>query len=179
MFCGSIIFISVCAIIVLGAESKQTNYTNKCEIPASAPRKVEEFINQCQDEIKLAILSEALQTLNANENAHSRAKRAAFTDDEKRIAGCLLQCVYRKMKAVNEHGFPTTEGLVSLYTNGIEQKEYIRATIESVNTCMKMAEQKYLIKPDSIDENGKTCDIAYDVFDCISEEIGKYCGQTL
>nr|AQY18975.1 odorant-binding protein [Galeruca daurica] len=178
MFYSLIIFILVCAATVLGAELEQTNYTNKCEIPASAPRKVEEFINQCQDDIKLAILSEALETLNVNENHHSRAKRAAFTDDEKRIAGCLLQCVYRKMKAVNEYGFPTADGLVSLYTSGIEHKEYIRTTIQSVNVCVKIAEKKYLVTPNSLDELGKTCDIAYDIFDCISDEIGKYCGQT-
>ncbi|XP_056635999.1 general odorant-binding protein 70 [Diorhabda sublineata] len=178
MFYASIILILTGTATVLSAEIKQSNYTNKCEIPASAPRKVEEFINQCQDEIKLAILSEALEILNVNENHHTRAKRAAFSDDEKRIAGCLLQCVYRKMKAVNENGFPTTDGLVALYTSGIEHKEYVRATITSVNICLKMAEKKYLVSPNSLNEPGITCDIAYDVFDCVSEEIGKYCGQT-
>lgn len=29
-----------------------------------------------------------------------------------------------------------------------------------------------------LSEHGVICDVAYDVFDCISEEIGKYCGQT-
>jgi hypothetical protein len=30
---------------------------NKCDIPPTAPKKIEDVINQCQDEIKLAILS--------------------------------------------------------------------------------------------------------------------------
>ncbi|KAJ8918413.1 hypothetical protein NQ315_008110 [Exocentrus adspersus] len=152
--------------------------SGKCDIPPSAPKRIEEVINQCQDEIKLAILSEALQTFNVNENSHSRAKRAAFNDDERRIAGCLLQCVYRKMNAVNEKGFPTVEGLVALYTEGISQKDYILATVQAVNVCLINSQKKYLVTPQSIDESGKTCDIAYDVFDCVSEEIGKYCGQT-
>nr|AIX97019.1 odorant-binding protein 25 [Monochamus alternatus] len=152
--------------------------SGRCDIPPSAPKKVEDIINQCQDEIKLAILSEALQAFNVNEHTRSRAKRATFSEDEKRIAGCLLQCVYRKMNAVNEKGFPTVEGLVSLYTQGISQKDYILATIQAVNTCLFKSQRKYLITPQSIDENGKTCDIAYDVFDCVSDEIGKYCGQT-
>lgn len=25
---------------------------------------------------------------------------------------------------------------------------------------------------------GKTCDIAYEVFDCVADEVGQYCGQT-
>nr|AUF72969.1 odorant-binding protein [Anoplophora chinensis] len=152
--------------------------SGRCDIPPSAPKKVEEIINQCQDEIKLAILSEALQAFNVNEHSRSRAKRATFSEDEKRIAGCLLQCVYRKMDAVNEKGFPTVQGLVSLYTEGISQKDYILATVQAVNTCLIKSQKKYLITPQSIDENGKTCDIAYDVFDCVSDEIGKYCGQT-
>ncbi|CAH1104841.1 unnamed protein product [Psylliodes chrysocephalus] len=157
------------------------NFTNKCEIPPSAPKKVEEVINQCQDEIKLAILSEALEALNVNshENQHNREKRAAFTEDERRIAGCLLQCVYRKMKAVNEYGFPTVEGLVNLYTTGIKQKEYILATVQSVEFCIKQTKKEYLVTQESLaEEHGKICDIAYEVFDCVSEEIGNYCGQT-
>ncbi|KAG5873739.1 hypothetical protein JTB14_021701 [Gonioctena quinquepunctata] len=156
----------------------QTYQTNKCDIPPTAPKRIENVINQCQDEIKIAILSEALEALNVNEHRHSRAKREAFTDDEKRIAGCLLQCVYRKMNAVNEKGFPTVDGLISLYTDGISQKDYVLATMQAVNHCLYHTQKKHLITPQSIEEHGKTCDIAYDVFDCVSDEIGKYCGQT-
>lgn len=35
----------------------QKNVTAKCDIPPSAPKKIEEVINHCQDEIKIAILS--------------------------------------------------------------------------------------------------------------------------
>nr|USH46141.1 odorant binding protein 11 [Apriona germarii] len=177
MFSRAVCIIGFCSVfstVVQGEEGP----SGKCDIPSSAPKKIEETINQCQDDIKLAILSEALQALSVNEHTQSRAKREAFSNDEKRIAGCLLQCVYRKMNAVNEKGFPTVEGLVALYTEGISQKDYILATVQAVNLCLVKSQKKYLLTPQSIDENGKTCDIAYDVFECVSEEIGKYCGQT-
>ncbi|KAG5897507.1 hypothetical protein JTB14_030005 [Gonioctena quinquepunctata] len=45
-------------IVRVGAETYQTN---KCDIPPTAPKRIENVINQCQDEIKIAILSEALK----------------------------------------------------------------------------------------------------------------------
>lgn len=35
----------------------QKNVTGKCDIPPTAPKRIEEVINQCQDEIKIAILA--------------------------------------------------------------------------------------------------------------------------
>ncbi|XP_019871740.1 general odorant-binding protein 70 [Aethina tumida] len=170
----TLLIIAVAVVLLGTVESK----SKVCEIPETAPQKIESVINECQDEIKIAILSEALEALSITEHKNSRAKRSAFSRDEKRIAGCLLQCVYRKMKAVNEKGFPTTEGLVKLYTEGITQKEYILATLQSVSTCLVDAHKKHLTTPQAIEQEGKTCDIAYDIFDCVSEKIGEYCGQT-
>ncbi|EFA04515.2 general odorant-binding protein 70 isoform X2 [Tribolium castaneum] len=173
--CPKFCILVLSIIVIVQAEDAKEK---KCDIPPTAPKKIEDVINQCQDEIKLAILTEALEALNINEHTKSRAKRDTFSDDEKRIAGCLLQCVYRKMKAVNEKGFPTVEGLVALYSEGVTQKEYIIATLQAVNVCLNKAQKKHLTKPQSLEEHGKTCDIAYDVFDCVSERIGEYCGQT-
>ncbi|CAH2010619.1 unnamed protein product [Acanthoscelides obtectus] len=94
-------------LLVESGEAKQNITSNKCDIPPSAPKRIEEAINSCQDEIKIAILSEALSALNANDHhPKNRAKRATFSNDEKRIAGCLLQCVYRKMKAMKMDSQP-------------------------------------------------------------------------
>ncbi|KAJ8930710.1 hypothetical protein NQ314_016475 [Rhamnusium bicolor] len=79
---------------------------------------------------------------------------------------------------VNEKGFPTVEGLVTLYTEGITKKDYILATVQAVHLCLNKSQKKYLTTPQAIEEHGKTCTIAYEVFDCVSDEIGKYCGQT-
>ncbi|KAF7274662.1 odorant-binding protein 73a [Rhynchophorus ferrugineus] len=163
-------------VIVCSCQALQDVIPKKCDIPATAPKKIEEVINTCQDEIKIVILSEALEALNINEEK-SRAKRSVFSPDEKRIAGCLLQCVYRKLEAVNEHGFPIEEGLVTLYTEGVTQKEYVLATRQAVNTCLTNVQKTYSVTPHSIQES-KVCEVAYDVFECVSDEVAKYCGQT-
>ncbi|KAK5645823.1 hypothetical protein RI129_004287 [Pyrocoelia pectoralis] len=167
----------------------------KCQVPVAAPQNIEKVVNQCQDEIKTALLSEAFHFLSDKESVGaSRRKRETFTNDERRIAGCLLQCVYRKMKAVNHNGFPTSEGLVALYTEGVLDKEYLVASHKAVNTCLIDAQKKHLPTPQSLQRKsfnnltcrfiffavkGKTCDIAFDVFDCVSDRIGEYCGQSL
>nr|USE58851.1 odorant-binding protein [Lasioderma serricorne] len=168
-----LVLLAVCVLCKNFEEAK------KCKIPPTAPAKIQHVINECQDEIKLAIISEALQVLQ--ENVHptkNRAKRETFSNDERRIAGCLLQCVYRKMDAINEYGFPTVEGLMSIYTEGVTDKDYNIATAQAVYKCLQDAQKKYITTPQSLEEDGKTCDIAYDVFDCVSERIGEYCGQT-
>nr|UYW66746.1 odorant binding protein [Hippodamia variegata] len=171
---GKLLFvIAFCAAVVLG-EAKN----KKCNIPPTAPKRIEKVINQCQDEIKVAILAEALEAASLIDSPQKRSKRETFSSEERRIAGCLLHCVYRKMKAVNDKGFPTVEGLVSLYTEGIEDKEYILATLQSVNVCLAKAQKEFITTPQSLEARGKTCEIAYDVFDCVSEKIGEYCGQT-
>ncbi|KAL1491301.1 hypothetical protein ABEB36_011918 [Hypothenemus hampei] len=177
-----VFLLGVCVFAVSGALLKNDNTTesinvNRCEIPTAAPKKIEEVINTCQDEIKIAILSEALEALNVNEHKVSREKRSAFSEDERKIAGCLLQCVYRKMRAVNEYGFPTVDGMVSLYTEGVTQKEYVLATLQAVTKCLVKAQKAYSL-PTGVFQASKACDVAYDVFDCVSEEVAKYCGQT-
>lgn len=79
---------------------------------------------------------------------------------------------------MNEQGFPTTEGLVSLYTTGVEDKGYKLATYQGVHNCLNLAQKTHLQTPQALEVPGKSCDIAYDVFDCVSEEVGRYCGQT-
>lgn len=40
--------------------------------------------------ITIYFLSEAIEALNVNDQANSRTKRAAFSDDERRIAGVSI-----------------------------------------------------------------------------------------
>lgn len=178
--CSFYLLLSV--VCVIGQSEDNSGRALRCKVPTVAPKNIEKVINDCQEEIKVAILAEALNTLNegrsqVSEDVHNREKRQAFSNDEKRIAGCLLQCVYRRMNVLNKVGFPTMEGLVRLYSENVNDKEYLVATYQSVYTCVNMAKKVHLITPQSIEEVGKTCDIAYDVFDCVSEKIGEYCGQ--
>ncbi|KAG8320735.1 odorant binding [Homalodisca vitripennis] len=118
-----------------------------CVPPATAPAKLEAVIEQCQDEIKQAVLEEALQVLGDASRelelaSNTRSKRETFTSEERRIAGCLLQCVYRKVKAVDENGLPTVSGLVHLYSDGVSDRNYFLATLQAVHQCMTLANNR-------------------------------------
>ncbi|KAF5306634.1 hypothetical protein FQA39_LY08823 [Lamprigera yunnana] len=127
-----------------GIESQKT----KCRIPVTAPRNIAKVINQCQDEIKTSILSEAVHFLSdIDEEQIRRKKRETFSKGERKIAGCLLQCVYRKMNAVNSSGFPTMEGLVALYTEDVEDRDYILASYQAVHKCLTDVQKKQLATP--------------------------------
>lgn len=110
--------------------------------------------------------------------AKSRAKRQAFTEDERRIAGCLLHCVYKKVKALNPAGVPTGEGLVKLYAEGVQDASYFLATAQAVNHCLGAAQQQGRLLPQSIKEPGQKCYLAYDLFECVSDQIIEYCGAS-
>ncbi|KAI5699279.1 hypothetical protein M8J76_004235 [Diaphorina citri] len=169
------------------AKAAEPRKYSKCEPPTSAPQKLEKIIGQCQDEIKQALLQEALEVIddvkqqigNSNNNAyntpHTRTKRENFSGEERRVAGCLLQCVYRKVKAVDSNNFPSAEGLVRLYSEGVQDRNYFTATYQAVQFCMKLAEQVRQSKPNGVLDGGQTCDLAYDMFNCVSDQIEKFC----
>nr|AMA98168.1 chemosensory protein [Blattella germanica] len=148
----------------------------RCQSPAIAPQRIEKVIADCQDEIKLAILQEALDDLEISTDVlTSRTKREAFSPDERRIAGCLLQCVYRKVRAVDSSGFPTREGLVRLYADGVEERGYYIATAQASQQCLQAAHQR---RQKSAPRGQQSCDMAYDIFECISNKISEYCSGT-
>uniref|UniRef100_A0A8D8R0C7 General odorant-binding protein 70 n=1 Tax=Cacopsylla melanoneura TaxID=428564 RepID=A0A8D8R0C7_9HEMI len=180
-------------------QAAESRKYSKCEPPTTAPQKLEKIIGQCQDEIKQALLQEALEVIddvkhqignkqnhkqhqnsnNDNKAAafvpHTRTKRENFSGEERRVAGCLLQCVYRKVKAVDANNFPSAEGLVRLYSEGVQDRNYFTATYQSVQFCMKLAEQVRQSKPNGVLDGGQTCDLAYDMFNCVSDQIEKFC----
>ncbi|XP_054262006.1 general odorant-binding protein 70 [Macrosteles quadrilineatus] len=155
-----------------------------CVPPAAAPAQLEAVIEQCQEDIKQAVLEEALQVLgdagqelDANPLKHNRTRRETFTGEERRIAGCLLQCVYRKVKAVDERGLPTIPGMVRLYSDGVSDRNYFLATVQAVHQCMSAAEHRRSLNPSVVQDGGYTCDLAYDMFTCVSDRIEAICGQ--
>nr|AYP30801.1 OBP2 [Corythucha ciliata] len=158
-----------------------TERTPLCKAPTNAPVKLEKVINQCQDEIKYALLREALSVLGESvtqNRPNARGKRDLFNNEEKRIAGCLLQCVYRKMKALDSNGIPTPTGLVKIYSEGVSDRNYYLATIQSVQQCLAQELKERNGNPDLIKTEGYTCDVAYDIFNCVSEQIELLCGST-
>ncbi|XP_065159319.1 general odorant-binding protein 70-like [Atheta coriaria] len=207
---------AVCAayIVVLALQGQLSSAQNvtatRCKVPNKAPENIEKVIALCQEEIQQTLIAEALEALNVqeavmfaqndekplNENDGDekvRRKRSYFSEDEQKIAGCLLQCVFRRKNALNALGYPTVEGMVHLYTEGIDEKPYVLATVQAVHTCLNKVHivvdqnEKNTERSDqAIDTSNKshskvigtTCEVAYQVFDCVSDKIQEYCGQS-
>ncbi|XP_034237681.1 general odorant-binding protein 70 [Thrips palmi] len=187
----TVVAVAVLAAAVADAAAPQVR--GRCATPPAAPQRIEKVINECQDDIKLSIIEEALSVLGESateliskevkgrapaKSAKSRAKRQAFTEDERRIAGCLLHCVYKKVKALNPAGVPTGEGLVKLYAEGVQDASYFLATAQAVNHCLGAAQQQGRLLPQSVKEPGQKCYLAYDLFECVSDQIIEYCGAS-
>lgn len=105
-----------------------------------------------------------------------------------------MQCIYEKNHAVDQLGWPTLDGLVNFYSEGVNEHGYFMATLRAVDYCLKGSSAKYHVNRRSTPgniylfrllvnqcdyylENGQTCDVAFDVFDCISDRITEYCSD--
>ncbi|EDW72711.1 Odorant-binding protein 73a [Drosophila willistoni] len=95
--------------------------------------------------------------------------------EDKRIAGCLLHCVYAKNNAIDKFGWPTLDGLVDFYSEGVHEHGFFMATLRSVNLCLRAMTNKYHVNRKRLPQKGESCDLAFDVFDCISDQITGYC----
>ncbi|XP_022212296.2 general odorant-binding protein 70 [Drosophila obscura] len=95
--------------------------------------------------------------------------------EDKRIAGCLLHCVYAKNHAIDHMGWPTLDGLVQFYSEGVHEHGFFMATLRSVNLCLRAMTTKYRVNRKTLPQKGESCDLAFDVFDCISDQITGYC----
>lgn len=88
-----------------------------------------------------------------------------------------MQCVYRRNDAVDTNGYPTLDGLTDLYTAGNNEQGFFLHVLRSVDKCLKSASLKYKIHRGKVPAKGETCDVAFDVFDCVSDSITEYCSQ--
>lgn len=88
---------------------------------------------------------------------------------------CLLHCVYAKNNAIDELGWPTLDGLVDFYSGGVNEHGFFMATLRSVNICLRAVTNKYHVDRRKLPEKGESCDLAFDVFDCIFDQITGYC----
>ncbi|XP_034657394.1 uncharacterized protein LOC117894437 [Drosophila subobscura] len=95
--------------------------------------------------------------------------------EDKRIAGCLLHCVYARNHAIDHMGWPTLDGLVQFYSEGVHEHGFFMATLRSVNLCLRAMTTKYHVNRKALPQKGESCDLAFDVFDCISDQITGYC----
>ncbi|XP_031640646.1 histidine-rich glycoprotein [Contarinia nasturtii] len=101
---------------------------------------------------------------------------ASFKD--KRIAGCLMHCLYEKDHAIDPHtGYPTLDGLVNFYSDGVHEHGFFMTTLRSVDYCLKGASHKYHINRHHKPSAEISCDLAFDIFDCVSDKITEYCSK--
>ncbi|CAD7083001.1 unnamed protein product [Hermetia illucens] len=171
----------------------------KCLNPPTTAKKVEMFIKECQEEIKTKIVQEALIILNGkygeghneyeashasfydNNNGYSRIRRhlgynpTLVSREDKRIAGCLLHCIYAKNNAIDKLGWPTLDGLVHFYSDGVSDHAFFMATLRATNCCLRATGEKYGIDRLEHPKHGESCDLAFDVFDCVSDQMTEYC----
>ena len=87
----------------------------------------------------------------------------------------MLHCVYAKNNAIDKLGWPTLDGLVDFYSEGVNEHGFFMATLRASNLCLKAATKKYHVNRRQAPEKGESCDVAFDVFDCISDQITGYC----
>ncbi|XP_055687633.1 general odorant-binding protein 70 [Lutzomyia longipalpis] len=94
---------------------------------------------------------------------------------ERRLAGCLLRCFFKKNKALNYFGYPTLYGLVRIYTDGVSDHEYFMTVLQASEECLHGIFRKYSARQSNDDR--ESCDVAFDVFDCLSDKITEYCSD--
>lgn len=98
-----------------------------------------------------------------------------ISNEDKWIAGCLMQCVFRRNNAVDDAGYPTLDGITDLYTAGNTEQQYFMHVLRAVDRCLKSVSIKYKIHKGHAPLKGETCDVAFDVFDCVSDSVTEYC----
>lgn len=100
---------------------------------------------------------------------------AVISHEDRWMAGCLMQCVFRKNNAVDSSGYPTLDGVTDLYTDGTTEQKLFMHVLRAVDKCLKGAAKKHNIHKGKVPLKGETCDVAFDVFDCVSDSLTDYC----
>ncbi|EDS29696.1 conserved hypothetical protein [Culex quinquefasciatus] len=180
------LLMTVSVVVLSSSFVVQAQMTKKrCMSQPNVSKKVDKVIHECQEEIKMDLIEDVIRAYK--EDWHDRKKRESHEDDfqhptivsheDKWIAGCLMQCVYRKNNAIDKNGWPTLDGLVNLYTDGVNEQGYFMATLRGVDRCLKGTSMKFKVRRNDVAEQFEQCGVAFDVFDCISDMITNYCSD--
>lgn len=100
-----------------------------------------------------------------------------LSGEDRWLAGCLMHCIFQKTHSLDRNGFPTLDGLVDLYTSGTNDQVYFLFTLRAVNKCLKWISFKHRVHKGKYPHKSETCEISFDVFDCISDSIAFYCNS--
>ncbi|XP_055707315.1 general odorant-binding protein 70 isoform X2 [Phlebotomus papatasi] len=188
-----LIFVSSAEGFFISFAKKSVNV--KCRKLPNVDKNIEEVLSECQEEVKYEFVRELygyqqydlaqspierLDTLRRSKrDAEEFQHPTTVTHVERRLAGCLLRCFYKRNKALNYFGYPTLYGLVHIYTDGIDDHPYFMAVLQATEECLLGISHKYSIHI-QLNIDRESCDVAFDVFDCLSDKITEYCSnQTL
>jgi hypothetical protein len=137
--------------------------------------KYEEFDLSPEEERRAALKWRRTKRATSTFKTRNDYQTSGVSKEDKFVAGCLMQCIYRKSKAVDIYGFPTLQGLVELYTDGINEQKFFVSTLKAVDSCLKRMSAKHNIVKGKAPEKGEVCELSFDVFDCVSDAITEYC----
>lgn len=88
-----------------------------------------------------------------------------------------MNCLYQKNGVIDKSGWPSLDGLVNFYSDGVHEHGFFMTVLRASDYCLKGASIKYHISRHSIPSMDLNCDVAFDLFDCVSDKITEYCSQ--
>jgi hypothetical protein len=95
--------------------------------------------------------------------------------ENKWLAGCLMNCIFHKTHSLDKYGYPTLDGIVDLYTSGTADQPFFMYVLRATNKCLKIISKAHKVHRDKFPMKGASCDIAYELFDCVTDAIIAYC----
>lgn len=98
-----------------------------------------------------------------------------MSGDEKWLAGCLVQCVFKKNGVTDRLDYPTLDGIVDLYTAGTIEQPYFMFTLRATNKCLKIVTYRYKLNRKKKSSKGQACKVAFDIFECVTDAVNAYC----
>lgn len=78
---------------------------------------------------------------------------------------------------MDSNGWPTLDGLVNFYSDGVHDHDFFIAVLKASGSCLNDGAYKYSIHRGLKPLHGEHCDLSFDVFDCISDKIVDYCSE--
>ncbi|KAL0266849.1 UNVERIFIED_CONTAM: hypothetical protein PYX00_009287 [Menopon gallinae] len=139
------------------------------------PDKLQAALTACQNDLESLIrhgffhgLAEAIR---AGKRGPERSKRDGSYPERQEIAGCMLLCMFRKLKMVDEDEIPTVEGLIKHLGERVKQRGYFLAMTQAVQQCVAVGKKLAVPK----DNTSHKCVVSYKIFDCIRGQMAEYC----
>lgn len=74
-------------------------------------------------------------------------------------------------------GWPTIDGLVDFFSDGVNDHDYFINIVRAVDVCLQGSSIKQHVTLTERPTKADLCDISYDTFDCITDKIVEYCSS--